>query len=329
MERDLIRSFCLLCVLPIALLAGEAWKLQPGEIIHGAAISPDNSTVYTWGSRLLAWPVSSGQPQVVRERGKEFGEGGCVWDVDQDGRADVIVQEGLGLGKLVWFHAPDWTRREIDGETEFHECLGATLLGHRGLLLVHRYAQVRFYEPQRDPAKPWESNDIYSIYTPSKQTGLLISDVDGDGLPDLYMGNYWIRSPESFDLPWRLFAINTYSQDEESAMMRFALTPDLVVAQGHLADGKVIRYEKNTNIREQWIEHPIGAELNLKFPHGLVSLGEGRFVVSENNGVDSRVILFTPQGHRVIGKGAPAHTLFVVQGKILAVGPDQIRWLSY
>ena len=36
---------------------------------------------------------------------------------------------------------------------------------------------------------------VYSFYTPSRQAGLLLADVDGDGLTDIFAGNYWIRSP--------------------------------------------------------------------------------------------------------------------------------------
>ena len=46
--------------------------------------------------------------------------------------------------------------------------------------------------------KPWPYREIYSIYTPSQQTGLSMRDIDGDGRIDILCGNYWIQSPERF-----------------------------------------------------------------------------------------------------------------------------------
>jgi hypothetical protein len=322
--EKLVRALGLLAVLAATIFAAEFAPLASEETMRGAAASGPRA-FFTWGTRLLAWDAAGGAPAVIRGAGEPFGEGGCAWDVDRDGRTDVIVQEGPGLGKLVWFHAPEWTRREIDSESEFHDCLGATLFGRRGVLVTHRHGQVRFYEPPAGGSQTWSHTEIYSFYTPSNQAGLLVADVDGDGLPDILCGNYWIRSPQRFDLPWRLFAINTYSELPESAMMRMALTPELVVAQGHLANGRLTRFEKPSNPREQWIAQPMDAGLDLRYPHALASLGGGEFVVGENNGRASRVILFSKRGHRVIGTGAPVHTLLPLDGRIIAIGPHGIE----
>jgi hypothetical protein len=80
------------------------------------------------------------------------------------------------------------------------DILPATLLGHRGVLLIHKRMQVRFYEIPADPTARWPSQDVYSFYSPSHQGGLRMADIDGDGLPDILAGMYWIRSPESFEL---------------------------------------------------------------------------------------------------------------------------------
>ena len=68
--------------------------------------------------------------------------------------------------------------------------------------------QLRFYEYPGKPYAPWPSTEWYSIYTAAKQGGLEMADLDGDGRPVLFCGNYWVRSTASFDLPWRIFAIN-------------------------------------------------------------------------------------------------------------------------
>ena len=99
----------------------------------------------------------------------------------------------------------------------------ATVLGRRGVLLVHRRSQVRFYEIPADRSAPWPATEIYSFYTPSNQGGMLLADIDRDGTTDLLCGNYWIKSPDRFELPWRLFAIEPWSEEPDSAMLRLAL----------------------------------------------------------------------------------------------------------
>ena len=100
--------------------------------------------------------------------------------------------------------------------------------------------------------------EIYSFYTASRQGGLLIEDIDGDGRPDIVCGNYWIRSPERFDLPWRLFAINTRHETPDSATFRLAwLGRDLIAAQGHMSPGAVYRYTRGADPTQQWKEQKL------------------------------------------------------------------------
>lgn len=275
-------------------------------------------TLYTWGSSLRIWSL----PDLVAHRegaSGPFNEGGCLFDVNGDGREDLIMQEGYGIGRLVWLEAPRWNRHEIDSEVEMHDCLAAALHGRRGVLITQRHMQVRFYEP----AGPrWRMREIYSFYTASSQTGLAMADIDGDGLRDIVCGNYWIRSPRRFDLPWRLFAINTRSETPESAMMRFAVfAHGLAASQGHRPDGRLLWFERPKDPRQLWRETSLGANVRLVNPHGLARAG-GRILAGENNGAASRLIEFDLRGnHQVLAEGHPVIAILPAAGGLLLVGP--------
>jgi hypothetical protein len=307
-------------VIRLFLAIAAAARIASGEspvrvsvegVIRGAAVERD--ALYTWGDEVRRWDLPGLRSTVLARGG--FGEGGCLADMNGDGANDVVLQEGARLGLLVWFEAPKWIRHVLDREIEMHDCIAATLLGHRGFLMIHRYSQVRFYEPGA-------VRDIYSIYTPSRQGGLALADIDVDGRTDILCGNYWIQSPASFDLPWRLFAINTINESEAAALFRLGWSGFLAASQGELNPGRVVLFHKPANVREQWRATVLAEDL--AYPHALL-VRDGEILAGENNGRGSRLFRFTPKGQRtLLQTGAAAHTLLAVPGGTIAVGPHAI-----
>lgn len=316
------------------------------EAVTGYAL--DGRTLVTWGTRLLSRTLPHGKMHVLRQSsGHTFSEAGGLMDVDGDGQLDLVVGEAGSRPALVWFRAPRWSRHEIDPGVDAGDILPATLHGRRGVLLVHRRNQVRFYQIPPDPLKRWRSRDIYSFYSPSAQGGLLLADIDLDGLPDILCGNYWIQSPKSFELPWRLFAIDTWSETEESAVLRLVFTglfgasaPSLVATQRRMPRARLAWFDRPADPTQLWTEHPVNPSLDLSEPHSLDvadfdSDGYPDILVGERAG-SGRLILFhndkTHFSPQIISQGPAVYHARTVQmngdGKpdILVIRRNAVNW---
>ncbi len=310
-----------------------------GDILRGAALSGPTEIV-VWGERVRSVSLPNGRVAVLSgSAGPGFGEGGCLIDADRDGDQDVVLHElpaaGRPLGRMVWLERPENKLRLVDTDADFRDCRPATLHGQSGVLLIHRQAQVRFYSPPARGEARWPYRDIYSIYTPSLQGGLSIEDVDADGYPDVLCGNYWIRSPARRDHPWRLFAINNWWEESDSAMLRMARAGDLLMAQRNMALARLAWFEKPPDPTGFWRERRVPADV--RFPRALAAArftgDRPTIVAGENKGPGSRLLLIEPDGStRTLGESAgflDAWTLDADRdGKldIITVGVESIDW---
>jgi hypothetical protein len=288
-------------------------------------MTADASALYAWGNGVYRIEL----PSLRRSRiaSGDFGDGGCTYDIDSDGILDVVVQEGRSPGKLAWINGRDGESHTIDSNIEMHDCLVMNLLGKTGVLMIQRGIQVRFYSLP-DANGQWGYREIYSFYTPSYQTSLVPADVDVDGFTDIFCGNYWLKSPQRFDLPWHIFAINTYSETPKSAMLRVAQLDAgrIVVAQSHMSDARLTVFEKPDDPRRPWIGDRLESDLHLVNPHGLVALDE-RFMAGENNAEKSRLFYFRQKDdgsyeHRIVRVGMPVIGLWGWRGAVVALWPE-------
>lgn len=279
-----------ICLLPFAAFFG----LAPGLFaqLQGGAVFPGSQLTAAWGNGVFL------KGELIHPG--HFGRGGCVADWNRDHRPDLILNEldpgapGGSMGRMVALLAPGWRRELIDTGASFRDCLDTTLHGRPGLLVTHLHTQLRFYE--RSATGKSTYREIYSIYTPSAQSGLVRADVDGDGRPDILHGNYWLRAPARWEDGWRLFALNTWFYQPRSAMVRIVALPmhgrlAAVEAESEASPARFAWFEKPADPRAEWFQHDIKVPGGLHRPQVLVHGGAPETVVAgEDNGPGSRLL---------------------------------------
>jgi hypothetical protein len=290
-----------------------------GARMRGGVLASDH--LYTWGDRVRLHEIRSG---AVRELGAEtgFGPGGCAVDVNGDGRLGLVLHQLPDT--MVWLGAPDWRPQVADTDAGFRDCLAVTLFGRRGILVLHRQMQVRFYEAR--PSGPWPYREIYSIYTPSAQGGFSLTDVDDDGLPDILCGNYWIQSPAKFELPWRLFAINDWWDGPRSAMLRLGPpSAPYVAAQSEEAPARIAWFDRPKDPRHMWTERPIALTPPPRRIEALAVTLAGDLIVGENAGEGSRLVRISANGTETLATSGGFLGVWSMGDSLIALTTDSVR----
>lgn len=227
----------------------------------------------------------------------------------------IAMQSGTDL---IWWKDGRVTR--LDTSAAVVDMAEMELLGRRGLLVIHRGMQLRFYEQPEEKSDRWPYSEIYSFYTASEQGGLIQHDVDEDGTPDLICGNYWVQSPREFELPWQLFAINLFHEHPFAASARLAWVKGrLLWLESKRPNARAVWFTPRTNPREQWIAEPLGIDLH--YPRAVLIKNDVVWI-GENHGDQSRLIEWPAS--KVIHRGTSLHTLISDGKEVIGIGPDAI-----
>jgi hypothetical protein len=201
-------------------------------------------------------------------------------DLDNDNQPDRVLVEGGGVeGRLVAINGRTKQKWQLDHHVVTRECYPLEIFGRKGIAILPHGMGLRFYEPTGAWGAQWTYQEIYSFYTASWQGGLIQADIDKDGHPDLFCGNYWIRSPQSIELPWRLFAINAYHEHPVSATAQLHWDGNrLLWVESRRPKGRVVWFTPPTDITQLWIPEPHPLSEKLDCPQ--VSVVAGQPVIS-------------------------------------------------
>ncbi|MDX2154616.1 MAG: hypothetical protein SFV54_27990 [Bryobacteraceae bacterium] len=300
-----------------ALVVAAALRAYACGAIEGAAVWSGDEVV-AWGDGVYRWKHSRGNRRLARGK---FDEGGCI--AQFGGRRGLALQ-ARGKG-LQWFEEPRWKPVTIDEDVVTRDCVGVTLFGREGVLVVHRGAQVRFYERPAQPAKRWPYREIYSIYTASWQGGLRPLDMNGDGRTDFLCGNYWLESPERFEEPWRLYPIHNWWDAPASATVRWTSGDRIAAAQRDVAPARAAWFERPAEARDLWGAYP--AADGLRRVRALDARGK-RLLAGEDAGPASRLFIIE-EGRTIELERGPGY-VFVQWNDAgrpsVVVSKNAVRW---
>lgn len=223
----------------------------------------------------LWWYMNPGWTRQLIVPGKGFSTDGEVRDINKDGYQDVVCIRRPGI---IWYENPgdikkDNWKEHIIGNTTLHDIEIEDFDKDGDQDIVGRNQQewgkngdvIHFF--RQDTPDKWT---YFSISCPPGE-GLLVTDIDKDGLIDVIVNQKWYKNDGSINGSWKEF---TYSQSWTHQNAFIAVSDingdgkkDLVLAPAELAANtyRISWFESPENPANIWPEHIIENNVSCAF----------------------------------------------------------------
>ncbi|MBI4660365.1 MAG: VCBS repeat-containing protein [Verrucomicrobia bacterium] len=257
--------------------------------------TPSGGAIVAWGERIVEWALD--QPQlrqtVAPHNNLHFSNGGCALDVDGDGTDEIVVARGRGRWctdpELFWYQEIDsagsWTTSSIGqvgkGPISPHDIVPITVrrpdgATARGVVTVFDRQNLAWYEIPKDPRQPWLRHNLAELPRRS-QSGIAVSDLAGNGRPDVACGMFWAECPaDPVRDPWRVRRFGHWEEGGWGAMTKLEAADmdgdgrlDLVATQAEIPDARLGIFSRDPQHPEDaWKYREV--DQGLYCPHSLV-----------------------------------------------------------
>jgi len=250
--------------------------------------------------------------------------GGAVMDITGNGRLDIVAGQLTGR-ELYWFENPEdptqrWTRRIIDDTIlDYHDQAFGDVDGDGKMELValsKRDDLGVYYDIPDDPrVEPWPESCKHVIYENLKLEGLVILDIDGDGINEIIAGTNIFKRREKPDQEWNRLPIVEGWQATRAAVadLNGDGILDIVLCEAETHPARLAWFQG-----PDWKMHPLRSDIfhghSLAIAdfngNGLPDIFVGEMGLGRNP--DPRLIIYLNHGggkfeEIVIQRGIPTH----------------------